>query len=114
MSTCVESRAGWRPPAPVPPRERMRFIALCRARWQTRNGAVLDVADEMTRLTLDALERTMFSDGLGQDGEQVRAAMTSYFETNGRIDPFDLLGMPDWVPRLSQLGVRRTLNFLNG
>jgi cytochrome P450 len=55
----------------------------------------------------------MFSDGLGGDGEAVRAAMTRYFESNGRIDPFDLLGMPDWLPRLSHLGVRRTLAFLN-
>jgi cytochrome P450 len=92
----------------------MRSADMLAARWQARNGEVLDVADEMTRFTLDSLERTMFSDGLGQDGEEVRAAMTSYFEVNGRIDPFDLLGMPDWVPRLTHLGVRRTLAFLNG
>src|SRR5262249_1180336 len=50
---------------------------------------VVDMAAEMTRLTLEVLERTIFSDGLGHSIEEFRAAMRDYFDTIGRIDPFD-------------------------
>ena len=30
-------------------------------------------------MTLDAVERTIFSDGFGSDAEQVRVAMATYF-----------------------------------
>jgi cytochrome P450 len=81
------------------------------ARWRGKDGATLDVAAEMTRVTLDVLERTIFSDGLGRDAEEFRSAMGVYFNTIGRIDPLDLLGLPASVPRLSQWRVRSTLRF---
>ena len=61
---------------------------------------------EVTLLTLDILERTIFSDGLGRDPEEVRAAWRIYFDTVGRIEPFDLLGLPEFVPRLGRLKAR--------
>ena len=64
-----------------------------------REGEVTDLAVEATRVTLEVLERTIFSDGLGRAPEDIRLAMKSYFETIGRIDPFDMLGVPDFVPR---------------
>jgi cytochrome P450 len=78
-------------------------------RLNARDGQVVDIAIEITRLTLDILERTIFSDGLGQDPEVIRIAMKSYFETIGRFDPFDLLGVPSVVPRLSRRKVESTL-----
>ncbi len=85
--------------------------ALCE-RWQRRSsdGAV-DVAAEMTRVTLDVLERTIFSDGLGGHVDEIRGAMGIYFNTIGRISPLDLLGVPDFVPRVGRLRVRSTLRF---
>jgi cytochrome P450 len=80
-------------------------------RWRCQDGATLDVAAEMARLTLDVLERTIFSDGFGCKAEEVRPAMVTYFETIGRIDPLDLLGLPTWVPRVSHLRVRSVLRF---
>lgn len=80
-------------------------------RWQRYDGATIDVAAEITRLTLDVLERTIFSDGLGRDAEEIRRAMNVYFNTIGRIDPLDVLGLPPAVPRLSHLRVRQTLRF---
>jgi cytochrome P450 len=74
-------------------------------------GATVDVAAEMTRLTLDVLERTIFSDGLGRDAEEFRVAMATYFNTIGRIDPLDLLGAPDFVPRIGRLRAGATLRF---
>jgi cytochrome P450 len=84
------------------------------ARWHERSdGSRFDVAAEMTRVTLDVLVRTIFSDGFGCDVETLRAAMATYFETIGRIDPLDLLGVPDFVPRPSRLRVRSILRFFN-
>ncbi len=77
--------------------------------WRARDGGTVDVAADVTRLTLDVLERTIFSDGLGRDTEDVRAAMRVYFDSIGRIDPLDVLGVPDFVPRLGQFGARRAL-----
>jgi cytochrome P450 len=80
-------------------------------RWHDQHKAVLDVAAEMARLTLDVLERTIFSDGFGCNAEEARLAMVTYFNTVGRIDALDLLGIPVWIPRLSHLRVRPTLRF---
>jgi cytochrome P450 len=83
-------------------------------RWRRRNdGEVIDVAAEVTRLTLEVLERTIFSDGLGTDPRRFGAAMAGYFETFGKIDPFDVLGLPDAVPRLTRWRARATLRFFD-
>ena len=71
-----------------------------------RQGVVTDVAVEATRVTLEVLERTIFSDGLGHNAEDIRVAMKGYFETIGRIDPFDMLGVPGFIPRPGRRKVR--------
>ncbi len=73
------------------------------ARLGAQAGQVVDVAVEITRTTLDVLERTIFSDGFGSDRETVRKGMQSYFEAVGRIDPFDILGLPQMTPRRSRI-----------
>ena len=78
-------------------------------RLKLRDGQIEDIAVEATRLTLDVLERTMFSDGLGRSPEEIRLAMKHYFEAIGRLDPFDVLGLPNWVPRLSRWKLRPML-----
>jgi len=81
-------------------------------RWSRLGDyATIDVAAEMARITLEVVERTIFSDGFGSDAEDIRAAMVTYFNTIGKISPLDLLGVPDFVPRLSRLRVRSTLKF---
>jgi cytochrome P450 len=52
-----------------------------------------------------------FSDGFGSDAETIRIAMATYFNTIAKISPFDILGLPDFVPRLSRLRVHSTLKF---
>jgi cytochrome P450 len=91
----------------------MRVADAYVARWSRREDAAIDMAAEMTRITLDVLQRTIFSDGLGHDIEQFRAAMRTYFDTIGRIDPFDVLGLPDIVPRWTRLSVRGALRFFD-
>jgi cytochrome P450 len=71
----------------------------------------IDAAAEMARVTLNVLERTIFSDGFGSDAEQIRTAMVVYFNTIGKISSLDLIGAPNFIPRLSRLRVRPTLKF---
>ena len=78
-------------------------------RLAEHEGEIVDVAVEATRVTLEVLERTIFSDGLGRTREDIRLAMKGYFETIGRIDPFDMLGVPDFVPRPARWKLRPML-----
>jgi cytochrome P450 len=72
-------------------------------------GQVVDFATEATRVTVDVLERTIFSEGVGRDPEEIRIAMKAYFESIGRIDPFDVFGIPAFVPRPYRRTLRPTL-----
>ena len=63
------------------------------------NRTTIDVAAEMARVTLDVVERTIFSDGFGSDAEEVRVAMATYFNTIGQISPLDEFGVPEFIPR---------------
>jgi cytochrome P450 len=84
------------------------------ARWnRLPEGSVIDIADEMTRVTLDVLRRTIFSQGIERDIEEFQAAMRNYFDTIGRIDPFDALGLPEFLPRPTRFRARASLRFFN-
>jgi len=81
-------------------------------RWLRRpEGRVLDMALEMTRVTLDVLERTMFTQGLARDPDALGRAITRFFEALGPIDPLDVFGFPSWIPRLGRLRARPALRF---
>ena len=81
------------------------------ARWRRAGDETIDVADEVTRLTLDVLRQTIFSDGFGRDTDDFRDAMRTYFDTIGQIDPFDVLNLPEMIPRLTRWKARPTLRF---
>ena len=91
----------------------MRRVAAAAAERLTprREGRVLDVSAEMARVTLEALEQTLFSQGLGRDPGEFQRAVTSYFDTIGRLDPLDLIGAPQFLPRFGRLRGRATLEF---
>jgi cytochrome P450 len=78
-----------------------------------RDGAVADVGALMSRLTLEVLEQTLFSQGLGREPSAFQRAVSSYFETIGRIDPLDLLGAPAFVPRFRRRRGRAALEFFD-
>ncbi|HZH51361.1 MAG TPA: cytochrome P450 [Microvirga sp.] len=81
-------------------------------RWQRRtDGRVVDAALEMTRVTLDVLERTIFTTGVARDPDALGRAITRYFEGLGRVDPVDIFGFPDWVPRIGRLRARPAIRF---
>lgn len=79
-------------------------------RWRTLAPAhTIDVAAEMTFLTLNVLAFTIFSDGIGGDYDEFRSAMSAYFDAIGRIDAFDLLRVPSFVPRPGRKSLQKTM-----
>jgi cytochrome P450 len=71
------------------------------ARWASHaaSGATIDVAREMTALTYDIISRTVFSHEIETPPDVMGAAITTYFEALGRIDLWDVLPLPRWLPR---------------
>lgn len=71
------------------------------ARWEAHaaSGATIDVAHEMTGLTYDIISRTVFSHEIETPAEVMGEAITMYFEALGRIDLWDILPLPRWLPR---------------
>jgi cytochrome P450 len=71
------------------------------SRWEeyAETGAVIDVAREMTALTYDIISRTVFSHEIETPPEVMGEAITTYFDALGRIDLWDVLPLPKWLPR---------------
>src|ERR1041384_2832274 len=71
------------------------------ARWRghAKTGAVIDIAREMTALTYDIISRTVFSHEIETPADVMGEAITTYFEALGRIDLWDVLPLPRWLPR---------------
>jgi cytochrome P450 len=71
------------------------------ARWQRHadTGTIVDVAREMTSLTYDIISRTVFSHEIETSPDVMGEAITTYFEALGRIDLWDVLPLPRWLPR---------------
>ena len=85
------------------------------ARWmRLREGRVFDIQPEMARRDARCAWPHVFSDGLGREPGAFTGALTRYFLTLGRLDPFDLLNFPEWVPRLTKLNRRRRAEFFRG
>jgi len=69
------------------------------ARWdRLADGAPLDIAAEMMRLTLQIIARTMFSTDADGIGPIVEEAVGRY-QREVRPGLLDLLNLPDWWPR---------------
>ncbi|KLK93498.1 cytochrome P450 [Microvirga vignae] len=81
-------------------------------RWRRRReGRVVDASLEMTRVTLDVLERTIFTHGVQRDPDALGRAITRYFNSLGRVDPLDIFGFPEWIPRIGRLRARPAIRF---
>lgn len=79
-------------------------------RLQECDGGI-DMSHEMARLTLEILEHTLFSSGLGRNAGEFQQAVTRYFDTIGRVDLFDLMGLPQFLPRFGRRKGRATLEW---
>src|SRR5215475_9340967 len=91
----------------------MTAIEALAERWRNYEGQAVDVSADITRLTLDVLRRTIFSEGLGGDPEEFRIVMTEFFNAIGRIDALDVLGAPDFLPRWGRWKARTALRFFD-
>ena len=76
-----------------------------------RDGAVTEIGALMSRMTLEVLEQTLFSQGLGREPSVFQRSVTSYFDTIGRLDPLDLVGAPSFLPRFGRRRGRPALMF---
>ena len=76
-----------------------------------RKGRIVDVSQDMTRITFDVLAETLFSNAIAGGANAFGDALTRYFETQGRIDPLDVLGAPKWLPRIGRLRARPAIAF---
>ena len=76
-----------------------------------RSGRVVDISADMTRVTYDILAETMFSNAIAGGADAFGKALTRYFETQGRIDPLDVLGAPAWLPRIGRWMARPAISF---
>lgn len=76
-----------------------------------RADTLTDVSKDMTQLTYRILAATLFSNQIDGDPDSFGHEVERLFETMGRVDPFDLLGAPDWVPRFTQIRGRKSLAF---
>ena len=60
----------------------------------------VDMMDEMTRATFDVIAEVTFSGGgTGFERDTVHRAIDGYMAAAGRVSLFDMLGVPDWIPR---------------
>src|SRR5258708_2325333 len=79
-------------------------------RWaRLPSGAPIDALSEMAELTAEIICRTIFGRRLGHD--HARAIVRSFSEYQrkiGQTDFLSLLGLPDWMPRLYGLSIRRS------
>jgi cytochrome P450 len=83
-------------------------------RWSPlRSGRRIDIAGEMSMATLEVLQRTIFPAGLARDPRDYVRALTDFVNSVGRLHPFDLLGAPDWLPRLGKQSAVSPLKFFN-
>ena len=69
------------------------------ARLETAGGRAVNMYDEMVRATFEVIGNVTFSGGSKFSPEEVHKAIDAYIEAAARISLFDVLGLPDWVPR---------------
>jgi len=80
-------------------------------RYEQAIGGTVDVSRDMTMLTFDILAETLFSGEVAGDPGGFAHQVDRLFETMGRVDPLDLLGAPDWLPRITRILGRNSLAF---
>ena len=76
-----------------------------------RETGIVDMAEQMTLLTFDILQGTLFSGDIAGEPKAFAAAVADLLHTMGRIDPMDVLDAPAFVPRLTRVLGRRSLGY---
>ena len=79
-----------------------------------RAGGMVDGSHEMTLLTFDILQATLFTDDIADDGETFARSPRDFLGSMGRVDPLDLLGAPAFLPRLRRMRGRKSMDYFRG
>ena len=74
-------------------------------------GVTHDIAKDMTELTFNVLAETLFSNEIEGDQKEFEHKIERLFETVGRVDPFDIVNIPEWVPRIKHFTGRGILKY---
>ena len=69
----------------------------------------VNLYDEMVTTTFDVISDVTFSGDSVFDRQGVHRAIDDYISEAGKVSLFDMLGMPDWVPRPGRLVSGRAL-----
>ena len=77
------------------------------------DGSRIDAGAEMARVTVEILTVTLFSDAISTSQEKFAAAFTAFFESQGRLEPLDILNAPSWIPRFNSFTTRPAIEFFN-
>lgn len=82
------------------------------SRWGTLgDNAVVDIGEEMMRLTFDIISRTVFSNEITTDYGKIAHSMATYLDNLGRITIPDVMGLPGWFPTPGRLRARPAISF---
>ncbi|SLN57414.1 cytochrome P450 [Oceanibacterium hippocampi] len=77
-------------------------------------GESIDMLREMSKLTVEIICRTMFSQGLdAADKAAVGQAMNALNERGTVVRVRDLIGVPEWFPRIESAATRRAMAVLD-
>jgi len=68
-------------------------------RIATAGPRAINMLDEMVTSTFDVISDVTFSGGDGFDRDAVHRAIDDYIAEAGKLSLFDILGLPDWLPR---------------
>ena len=69
------------------------------ARIEAAAPRAVNMLDEMVATTFDVISDVTFSSGQQFDRAAVHRAIDQYIAEAGKISLFDILGLPDWMPR---------------
>ena len=69
-------------------------------------GRAVNLFDEMVTTTFDVIGDVTFSGDDGFDRDDVHQAIDDYIGAAGRVSLFDIIGLPDWVPRPNRIGTQ--------
>ena len=105
--------------APVfTPRNIEAFAPIMRKRTETFAEGLarlphgrIDAAFQMTLLTYDILQATLFSDDIAGEPLEFARSMESFLGRMGRVDPLDLLDAPAFLPRPTRLLAGRSQRY---
>ena len=74
-------------------------------------GKTVDLAPIVSELTLNCLNGSIFRNSLPDEAAVFSSSVDRYLQFAGSLDVMDLIGVPEWFPRLSRIRGNKELRF---